>query len=439
MLNTEQIRGAVSKIIARLYEVVNNYGFLAIVIESLQFSGRALEWELAADAILFAEKHRESLLRKAYFRWERVREDTVGHIPHLDVFAAHFELVNEGFTYRDCYVLSSENGNVDRLLLIFQKNERDDAPIPCPACRSENVQGNSYPILGVRSWECNNMLCSDRSKYNRGKRYSFRGLAMQAAIVDCRNEISLESTRRWIRDVVTDVSDNEIAEMLIRHYSMHGDTVHVHCWPTFDGSKWGRCIKHHKLVLEQANHAFWNGPFFRRYVIPSQKHAVSVKNLGDNDFQVLLGDSAEVLHTLPDAIFDGAVTSPPYYNAREYAQWVNIYCYLHDMFNINQEVYRTLKPGSLYMYNVFDYFDNENTIVFSAMGQRRMLLSAYTVDLFRRIGFELLGNVVWDKGDIEGKRGFNAGNFSPYSSKRWMCLPEMGSGDPASVRRVLAR
>lgn len=98
-----------------------------------------------------------------------------------------------------------------------------------------------------------------------------------------------------------------------------------------------------------------------------------------------------------------------------------MYCHLHDMLDINAEVFRTLKPGALYLYNVFDYFDNENTIVFSAMGQRRMVLSAYTVDLFRRIGFDLIGNVVWDKGDIEGKRGFNAGNFSPYYQAPFNC------------------
>jgi DNA modification methylase len=420
--NAEQVRGAISKIIARLYEVVNNYGFLAIVIESLQLGGRAFEWELAADTTLFAEKHREALLRKSYFRWKRVQEDTAEHIPHLDISAAHFELVNEGFTYRDCFVLTSKNGDIHRLLLIFQKNERDETPIPCPTCRSANVQGNSYPSLGVRSWECNNMLCPDRSKYNRGKRYSFRGLAMQQAINDDRNEIPVESIRRWMRDVVTGVSDDEIAEMLVRHYSMYDDTIHVHNWLTFhESKKWGRRIKRHELLLEHTNHPFWSGPFFRRYVIPSQKCPTPVKNLGDNDFQILLGDSGEVLRSLPEAMFDGAVTSPPYYNAREYAQWSNIYCYLHDMFDINREVYRTLKPGALYLYNVFDYFDNENTIVFSAMGQRRMLLSAYTVDLFRRIGFEFLGNVVWDKGDIEGKRGFNAGNFSPYYQSPFNC------------------
>ncbi len=419
---TAELRGAMSRLVERVYSRINNYGFLALLIEPTKLAGRSVEWEVAADVTIFAEKHREVPLTKAYFRWERVRDITSEHVRNLDVDAARFDLVNEGFTYRDCFTLANDSQDVQRLLLVFQKNERDETPVPCPTCRSANVQGNSYPSLGVRSWECNNVLCPDRSKYNRGKRYAFRGLAMQQAIDDERSEIPVESVRRWTRDVVTDVNDAEIVDMLVRHYSMHGDTIHVHGWAGFDASALGRKTNHHRLSLDaDGDHPFWSGPFFRRYVCAPSTRAETVRNLGDENFQVLHGDSAAVLHTVPADTFDGAVTSPPYYNARDYAQWMNMYCHLHDMFAINSEVFRTLKAGALYLYNVFDYFDNENTIVFSAMGQRRMLLSAYTVDLFRRIGFELLGNVVWDKGDIEGKRGFNAGNFSPYYQAPFNC------------------
>jgi DNA modification methylase len=244
---------------------------------------------------------------------------------------------------------------------------------------------------------------------------------MQKAVDDDRNEIPVESVRRWSRDVVFDVSTSEIVDMLVRHYSMHGDSVHVHNWSEFNAAELGRKTHHHPLQPSSESVSFWDGPFFRRYVTQSNKKKSELVNLGDPSFQVLLGDSAEVLRSLPDDVFDGAVTSPPYYNAREYAKWTNMYCHLHDMLDITREVFRTLKPGSLYLYNVFDYFDNENTIVFSAMGQRRMILSAYTVDFFRRVGFELAGNVVWDKGEIEGKRGFNAGNFSPYYQAPFNC------------------
>jgi DNA modification methylase len=91
------------------------------------------------------------------------------------------------------------------------------------------------------------------------------------------------------------------------------------------------------------------------------------------------------------------------------------------MFNNAIGVYRALKPGAVYLFNIFDYFDNENILALSAMGQKRMILSAYCVDLFERAGFTCVGNVVWDKGDIEGKRGFNGGNFSPYYQAPFNC------------------
>ncbi|MCA9680362.1 MAG: site-specific DNA-methyltransferase [Myxococcales bacterium] len=415
-----EVRAELCAAIRDHYTQINNYGFFAVLIEHAEIDGRAVEWELAADIALFAEKHRQFVLDKAYFRWKDVRSETMAHVPGVDPSIAQFELVNEGFTYRDCFVLAKD-GQVQGLLMILQKNERDETLIPCPACRSQDVQGNSYPSLGVRSWECNNLLCPDRSKYNRGKRYSFKGLAMQQAIEDPLNEIPVASVRRWSRDVVDDVSDPEIVDMLLRHYSMNGDVVKVTGWPQFSKADLGRRVVHLKTPAGSEEDAFWSGPFFSRYIHRAKKAKACGEVLRQGNLTVHVGDSGEVLRTLRAGSVDGAVTSPPYYNAREYSQWPNMYCHLHDMFDIAAEVFRVLKPGAPYLYNVFDYFDNERTVVFSAMGQKRVLLSAYTVDVFRRAGFELTGCVVWDKGEIEGKRGFNAGNFSPYYQAPFNC------------------
>ena len=420
MLHTASIRASISHTIERLYHVVDNYGFLALVIDSVRVGEVAFEWLLASEAVLFAEKHREIALKSGYFRWKRVERETLSHIPLLKPEAARFDIANEGFTYRDCFVLTVNN-SVSRLVVILQKNHRDETPIPCPTCRSTEVQGNSYPMLGVRSWECRNVLCPDRSKYNRGKRYSFRALVMQHAIEDPRNEIPGSSIRRWLRDVLSDHGDNELANMLVRHYSMYGDVVHVHNWSAVRRLDTDRRIEHHQLAISGTPHSFWHGRFFQRYLVDVNKTAAYPSNIGHDDFKVLVGDAADVLRGFVEGAFDGAVTSPPYYNARQYSQWPNVYCYLHDMYDVNRQVYRTLKPGSLYLYNIFDYFDNERTIVFSAMGQRRMLLSAYTVHMFQYIGFRLIGNIVWDKGDIEGKRGYNSGNLSPYYQSPFNC------------------
>lgn len=416
-----ELRFGLSNLVEQIYSTVNNYGFLAIVIDTKSSRALPSPWEVAADLSLFAEKHREGHAGKGYFQWQKVLADTKAYIQNVDIDDGRFDVLNEGFSYRDCFVVGNSDSTIQRLVLVFQKNQRDETPVICPSCRSDNIRGNSYPSLGVRSWECANPLCPDRSKYNRGKRYSFRALVMQEAIDDERSEIPVESVRRWSRDVISEASLDEISEMLLRHYSMFDDDVHVYDWPTFFADPIGRNITHHRISLDNRPHPFWSSALFKRYAIRSQKKALAAPNLGSKDFAVLLGDSATVIRGMKASSIDGAVTSPPYYNAREYSQWPNMYCYLHDMFDINSEVFRVLKPGALYFYNIFDYFDNERTIAMSAMGQRRMILSAYTVDLFRRIGFGLQGCVVWDKGDIQGKRGFNAGNFSPFYQAPFNC------------------
>lgn len=414
--------------VAKAYDQLNNYSYLALLIEPIRVGGRTIQWELAADATLFGEKHREIPLRKAYFRWRDVMRRTAAYIADVNVAAARFELVNEGFTYKDCFVLASSLASQHEessLLLLLQKNERDETLIPCPACRSRDVQGNSYPSLGVRSWECKNLLCPDRSKYNRGKRYSFKGLLMQQAIDDENNEIPAKSVRSWLRDVQVGRSHSDVLEMLLRHYSLHGDRIHVFNWSPQPSELAGRWLLQHKGIdADEPGRVgeFYTGPLFARYLVKREHEELDEpKRLGDETFEVLCGDAYSTLQTYPRNSFDGAVTSPPYYNARDYSQWDNIYCYLNDMFNVAAEVHRCLKPGAIYLYNIFDYFDNERSVVFSDMGKKRMILSAYTVDMFRRVGFECIGNIAWDKGDIEGKRGFNAGNFSPYYQSPFNC------------------
>jgi DNA modification methylase len=307
--------------------------------------------------------------------------------------------------------------------MVFQKNRRDETKVPCPGCRSDNIGGNSYPSFGVKSWECLNPLCVDRSIYNRGKRYDFRSLIKQEAIETDGNQIAVESVRRWQRDVLRFESDQEILDTLIGHYSMRGDVVVLLDVKESPSAELGRDVRQGDdppAVRSQAN--FWSSALFARY-LPTcwAKDIAAAAPLLTTPWSILEGDAFEVLQSIPAGTFDRAITSPPYYNAREYAQWPNLYCYMHDMYRITEQVFRALKPGGIYAYNIFDYFDNERIVTFSDMGKKRILLSALMVDAFRRIGFEYLGTTVWDKGEIHGKRGFNAGNFSPFYQSPFNC------------------
>lgn len=79
------------------------------------------------------------------------------------------------------------------------------------------------------------------------------------------------------------------------------------------------------------------------------------------------------------------------------------------------------------------YFDNEKNIVFSAMGNKRMILSAYMLDIFQRIGFNIVGNIIWYKGEIQGNRSFNQGNLTPYYQAPLNCWEHifiLSKGEP---------
>lgn len=421
----DQKRAKVTSYVRYLSERLSNHCHLGILIKS-SVGREADKWQLYSDIVLYAEKRRETVLQTGYFHPDKIAAQTAAYIPNLDVSACRFEVAQEGLYFKDCFVITYPASQTEPdLLLLFEKNERDETPIPCPACRSSQVRGNSYPVLGVRSWECRNLICPERSKYDRGNRYSLSSLIRQEAIEEEDAAIPLASLRAWKRDRVSLDSEGAVLEMLVRHYSLMKDCVTVINSPVQKSQFLGRNLIEDPSTGtdEDDTRRVFDGPYFHRiYVDRPWKSSEHFRNLSRvSGVEVYCGDCYDVLSQMePDSV-DGIVTSPPYYNAREYAKWPNIYCFLYDQYNVAKQLHRVLKPGGLFLYNIFDYFDNENNIVFSAMGKKRMILGAYAINLFQRAGFALLKNVIWDKGEIEGKRNFNQGNRSPYYQSPFNC------------------
>ncbi len=439
------------------YARLANHCYFALRLRASPDSA-ARQWRLFSDIVIYAEKHRELELSKGYFRPDTIKATTKEYIGEvLDEDAACFDLANEGFFFKDCFVLShaQEDGTTDQpydLLVLFEKNERDERVIPCPACRSNNVGGNSYPTIGVRSWECQNLICPERSAYDRGNRYSLASIMKQEAISSADDQIPLEVRRRWRNDVLFGVSDAEVIDMLVRQFSLHKDRIVVMGKDKRNSHEYlGREIQYELFggweVRKGLRERFFESAFFKRFALKSPEFSkkdasLRTERLSDN-IRLVNGNCTVGLAGLKRESLDGAVTSPPYYNAREYSQWPNIYCYLYDMFNAGRAVFRVLKPGSLFIYNIFDYFDNENIMAFSAMGKKRMILGAYIIHLFEKAGFEIADNVVWFKGDIEGKRNFNQGNTSPYYQLPFNCWEHClvfckpGAGSKLPVVKIL--
>ena len=149
--------------IQEMYLSLNNHCDMIIYIPPIRSSDADYQWRLYSDCILFAEKHNKEHIYKTYFRWKKIEAQTIEYINQIVPDHAEFACAFQGFVFKDCFVIGDKDGTY-ALMLVFEKNVRDERLINCPACRTRNIQGNSYPILNVRSWECKKGFC-------RGYRY----------------------------------------------------------------------------------------------------------------------------------------------------------------------------------------------------------------------------------------------------------------------------
>lgn len=134
----------------------------------------------------------------------------------------------------------------------------------------------------------------------------------------------------------------------------------------------------------------------------------------DNNIKIVWGDCLKVLKGMKSESIHVMVTSPPYYNAREYSYWKNLKVYLFDMRNIIRESYRVLDNHRVFVFNVGDIFDNDNLTTKSVWGKRRLPLGAYFIKIFEEEGFTFIDDFIWDKGEVQSERHKNANHPYPF-------------------------
>ena len=137
-----------------------------------------------------------------------------------------------------------------------------------------------------------------------------------------------------------------------------------------------------------------------------EKKDDGVKIIWGNCYDALRGMKPESVHLM--------VTSPPYYNAREYSQWKNLNDYLEDMRLIIRESYRVLDNHRVFVFNVGDIFDNDNISTTSTWGKRRIPLGAYFTKIFEEEGFTFVDDFIWDKGEVQSERHKNGNKPYPF-------------------------
>lgn len=115
-------------------------------------------------------------------------------------------------------------------------------------------------------------------------------------------------------------------------------------------------------------------------------------------------DCLDGLNLLDDNSIDLVVTSPPYYNAKDYAHW-NTYneflCWLTDVFTVT---YNKLKVGRICCVNlsvIIQPRESRNS------ESKRIALPFHFVNLMEKIGFKFLEDIIWVKpeGSVKNRNG----------------------------------
>lgn len=130
--------------------------------------------------------------------------------------------------------------------------------------------------------------------------------------------------------------------------------------------------------------------------------------------KIIWGNCLNVMKAMKPESIHCMVTSPPYYNAREYSQWQNLNDYLCDMRQIIKEAYRVLDNNRVFVWNVGDIFDNDNLYTKSVWGKRRIPLGAYFINIFEEEGFTFVDDFIWDKGEVQSERHKNGNKPYPF-------------------------
>ena len=190
---------------------------------------------------------------------------------------------------------------------------------------------------------------------------------MQSAVNDdlAENIISKDLIKRWRKDIVLSNNYESMYEMIIRYFSYcKGKVLFVNFKKEeasipkdLFGSRKINFISAFDLLstkkFDNSNfHKFLNNELIDKFIYNDSSYIKKVVKLNENEnFQIFNENCLTFLKNITPNTIDHMVTSPPYYNAREYSQWKNLYNYLNDMYKICKASYDAIKPGGVFFYS----------------------------------------------------------------------------------------
>lgn len=322
-----------------------------------------------------------------------------------------YSSISTGFKFEDCLI----SENQDDILLSMKKIKMDLSPIPCPACMTTIQSGNSFPEIFLRSYECKNPNCPERSKSGRGKRFDEFGIYRYFKLTEdkTQNEINENLFFKWRRDIFS--SENDIYDMLINYYAWDNEKICISKKIKIENANTRTIIQYKKYGKCSYNTDFEKLAIVKLFTEISKliSNKTGDKKLTDN-IVILNENSTDNISGFASNQIGTAITSPPYYNAREYSWWSNMIFYFIDMQRNAKSVFNVICKNGYYLYNIGDIVNSDNIYVESNMSKKRLQLGFLSCLIFEKSGFNLVGNIIWDKGEVQSKRNSTINRNSGY-------------------------
>ena len=406
-------------VINDIYNKLENYRHLIIIFDGKIVNGDDVDitWQLiyklglyCENFIQFTDKFSPFKKDKSIKELVKFIEDRFSDYDCKDDVINFYKGISTGFKFEDCLI----SDNMDKVILTFKKIKLDTSPIPCPSCMTTIQNGNSFPELFLRSYECKNPNCPDRSKSGRGKRFDEFGTYRYFKLVEDynSNKIDIDLYEKWRRDIFD--HNNDVYFMLLKYYAWNNEIIK--CYNCQFDNKTDRVIEYYKFIDTNAPIITFDQlpiVILMKKIKQHIKEPNKTETLNGSTI-IINADSTKSMQKIKEGQIGSAITSPPYYNAREYSHWPTLICYLIDMILNADALYNVLCDEGHYLYNIGDIVSEDNIYVNSNMSKKRLQLGFLSCLLFEIVGFKVEGNIIWDKGQVQSKRNSTINLNSGY-------------------------
>lgn len=412
-------------IIADVYERLENYRYFILKLNGKLFNKKNedVTWQILYKIGIFCENFIQFSDKYAPFKKERQVEILRDFLnkrfynyenENEKIAKEFYNTISTGFVFEDCLI----SDNQETIILTYKKIKLDTNAVPCPSCMTTIQSGNSFPQMFLRSYECKNPSCIDRSKSGRGKRFDEYSVYRYFKLIENKenNQIDNDLYQKWRRDIFS--RNNDVFKMLLKYYAWDNEKVCISKDITISDKYERKVFIYKKRYIY--NYTFESLPIckFLSDIINIIKKikpiANSKKYILNSNIELIHGDSTQIMDLFNINKIGTAITSPPYYNAREYSTWKNLLLYIVDMTINASKVYKVLKNNGYYLYNIGDIVGMDNIYVSSNMSKKRLQLGFISSLIFEKIGFTLVGNIIWDKGEVQSKRNSTINHYAGY-------------------------